>query len=286
MKFVILTDTHLSAEKSLYGLDPVARLRAAIGNINTYHADAEFVILTGDIAHRGDPRSYELAASCLSDLNLPNVILIGNHDNREAILKSPLKITTDEKGFVQGRLNSRQGIMIYLDTNIPGSANGIMCSDRLAWLESELGTVGQENVFLFMHHPPLNIIHKAMDKIGFLNSGELAEVLEPYKSNIRHIFFGHVHRTILGSWMGIPFSCMHGTNHQVRPDFLTRESVIVGSHESGSYAYVTVSENEFVINFHDYLADYFTFDLNNPSGNQILYERGLDGWPRSIKQTA
>ena len=66
MKFVILTDTHLSAEKSLYGLDPVARLRAAIGNINTYHADAEFVILTGDIAHRGDP-----------DLNLPNVILIG-----------------------------------------------------------------------------------------------------------------------------------------------------------------------------------------------------------------
>ena len=58
--------------------------------------------------------------------------------------------------------------------------------------------------------------------------------------------------------MGIPFSCMHGTNHQVRPDFLTRESVIVGSHESGSYAYVTVSENEFVINFHDYLADYTT----------------------------
>ena len=44
------------------------------------------------------------------------------------------------------------------------------------------------------------------------------------------------HRTILGSWMGIPFSCMHGTNHQVRPDFgSTRESVIVGaSHFRGA----------------------------------------------------
>ncbi len=85
--------------------------------------------------------------------------------------------------------------MIYLDTNIPGSANGIMCSDRLAWLESELGTVGQENVFLFMHHPPLNIIHKAMDKIGFLNSGELAEVLEPYKELCPKVGDGHFQAT-------------------------------------------------------------------------------------------
>jgi Icc protein len=285
MKFVVLTDTHLTANgQTLYGLNPVARLNTAIDTINTHHIDADFVILTGDIAHRGDPESYTIAANCLSKLKLPYTVMIGNHDDREVLLNSSLNSIPDNNGFIQGSINTSQGRMIYLDTNIPGSASGMLCQKRLGWLESELNTLGDERAFLFMHHPPLNIVHSAMDKIGFLSGDELAEVITPFKNSIRHIFFGHIHRTILGGWLGIPYSCMHGTNHQVWPDFLADDGVIAGSQESASYAYVTVSENEFVVNIHDYLSDHFTFDLNDPSGNQLLYENGLENWPRPIKQ--
>ena len=46
MKFVHITDTHLVPRRRLYGLDPKARLGAAVGDIRRHHADAELVVVT------------------------------------------------------------------------------------------------------------------------------------------------------------------------------------------------------------------------------------------------
>ena len=51
MKFIQLTDTHVIAEGLLYGQDPAERLAMAVASINAEHADAAFVILTGDMTH-------------------------------------------------------------------------------------------------------------------------------------------------------------------------------------------------------------------------------------------
>ena len=32
---------------------------------------------------------------------------------------------------------------------------------------------------------------------------------------VRHIFFGHVHRAAFIQWHGIPFTCLPAVNHQV-----------------------------------------------------------------------
>src|SRR5256885_8190549 len=39
--------------------------------------------------------------------------------------------------------------------------------------------------------------------------------LFPYTTLFRSLSFGHIHRPISGSWRGIPFSTLRGTNHQV-----------------------------------------------------------------------
>ena len=51
-KFIHLTDTHLANPGlKLYGLDPRARLDAAIADINQHQSDAAFAVVTGDLTH-------------------------------------------------------------------------------------------------------------------------------------------------------------------------------------------------------------------------------------------
>ena len=51
-KFIHITDTHLANPGlKLYGLDPRARLDAAIADINNHHVDAAFAVVTGDLTH-------------------------------------------------------------------------------------------------------------------------------------------------------------------------------------------------------------------------------------------
>ena len=59
MKFVHITDTHLVAPWGrLYGLDPKARLDAAVVDIKLHHTDADLVVVTGDLTHWGEPEAY------------------------------------------------------------------------------------------------------------------------------------------------------------------------------------------------------------------------------------
>ncbi len=56
MKLIHITDTHFVARGlKLYGLDPHARLAAAVADVNALHRDAELAIVTGDVTHWGEP---------------------------------------------------------------------------------------------------------------------------------------------------------------------------------------------------------------------------------------
>jgi 3',5'-cyclic-AMP phosphodiesterase len=217
MKFIHLTDLHLvPPPRRLYGLDPNARLRAAIADINANHGDAAFVLITGDLAHHGEPAAYEALKDCLRKLALPCHLVIGNHDDRTAFLRAFPAAPVDEGGFVQGVVELGAGVLVLLDTHEPGTHEGRLCERRLAWLDHTLARERGQPVFLAMHHPPLGLALPAMDALALRQQKELAEVLARH-GNIRHIFFGHVHRPVHGVWRGIPFSTHRGLNHQVRP---------------------------------------------------------------------
>ena len=67
-KFIHLTDTHLAGPGlKLYGLDPRARLDAAIADINTHHSDAAFAVVTGDLTHWGEAEAYANFAEAIAE---------------------------------------------------------------------------------------------------------------------------------------------------------------------------------------------------------------------------
>ena len=114
-------------------------------------------------------------------------------------------------------------------------------------------------VLLFLHHPPLPVGIKRMDQSALQEPEKFAAVLAGH-DNIRHMFFGHVHRPIAGSWRGIPFSCVRGTNHQVALDFEIADKV-PGSHEPAGYSVVLADKDSIVVHFHDFQDKTATFTL-------------------------
>jgi Icc protein len=268
MKFIHVTDTHLvPSGQELHGLDPCERLEACIEDINRHHLDAVLCVITGDLAHSGQLEAYCDLKDCLSRLRLPFHLLVGNHDHRGRLLSTFPDLPVDENGFLQTVLETDAGLFFLLDTVEQGKGWGSYCEMRIGWLGENLKRAQGRPVYLFMHHPPFHVGLPSLDRIGLGADGiRIGEVVAAHQ-NIRHLFFGHVHRPIVGSWLGIPYSTMRGTNHQTPFDFESVE-VVPKSHEQPAYAVVFLDDQQTTVHFHDYL-----------DTSTVPYDRKSEGRP-------
>jgi 3',5'-cyclic-AMP phosphodiesterase len=274
MKLVHITDTHLvEPGLKLYGLDPKARLDAAIADINRHHADAALAIVTGDLTHWGEVGAYRSFLHSMNGLRMPYVVLVGNHDRRAACLDVLAAAPRDAHGFVQGWRDTSCGRLLFLDTLDERSHAGQMCEQRLAWAARALAEAPADRPYLFMHHPPFAVGVHMMDRIALADPAAFADVIGSHRHRIRHLFFGHVHRPISGSWMGIPFSTLRGTNHQVWFD-LSPDAPHLTSHEPPSYAVVLIGEHTVVVHNHDYLDRSPRFPFSKSGVEERAYALG------------
>lgn len=252
MKLIHVTDTHLvTPGVSLYDLDPYDRLTKCVDDILANHADAALCVVTGDLAHKGEQAAYHGLREQLGRLPMPVYPLVGNHD-----LRTPFRVAfpdalCDEDGFVQGVLRLPEGDFLFLDTVEEGSNGGRYCERRERWLTQQLDAAGDRPVYLFMHHPPFPIHIPCVDRISLAAPERFARLVDG-RRNIRHLFYGHVHRPVCGSWRGIPVSTMRGLNHQVPFDLHT-VSPVPKSHEPPAYAVAWIDREQVTVHFHDYL---------------------------------
>jgi 3',5'-cyclic-AMP phosphodiesterase len=238
MKLIHLTDLHLMPPgELLWGLDPFARFDAALNDIAAHHADADLCVITGDLTEKGDIAAYELLKERLARFPIRTQLLLGNHDDRANYLK--VFGGADATGHVQHVMEQDGRYLFFLDTlKGPPSSAGLYDVPRQAWLNAELDRIDGSPVYLFMHHPPFDIGHPLMDLIKLDDAEEFADILIGH--DVRHIFFGHAHRTISGSWNGIAFSALPSLNHQLP---LVGGSVeTVYSDEPPMYAVVTIAD--------------------------------------------
>jgi 3',5'-cyclic AMP phosphodiesterase CpdA len=279
LKIIQITDCHMLAPgETIFGSDPGRRLRACIRDINRNHADASLCIFTGDLAHNGDPVAYQHFRRCLAELTVPHRLLMGNHDDRAGLLHAFPSVPLDENGFVQSVCDTQAGRFILMDTADAGVHTGAYCPARRRWLEARLQESGDRPVYLFLHHPPFGISLPHLDVYGMrqADADELGALLRRFK-NVTHIFAGHVHRPVSGSWQGIPFHAVRGTNHQSWLDFGASDNVC--SLEPPAYAIAFLGKATTVVHFHDFLdaSPKYAYHPNAAAGAQIqLLSRALE----------
>jgi 3',5'-cyclic AMP phosphodiesterase CpdA len=253
MKIIQVTDVHLVPDKrEMHGVNPFDRLSICIKDIELNHQDAELCVISGDLSHKGQIKSYEALAEILTGLSIPYRLMVGNHDIRANLLSVFPDVPTDPNGFIQSFLDIDIGRLIFLDTVAEGEKFGCFCEDRAEWLADHLTTSGERPVYLFLHHPPLDIGLPNIDRMRLLYGDQLlARTLAPF-DNVQHMFFGHVHRPTAGNWNGISFSSLRGTAHQVALT-LTETPLLVRSHEPPAYGVIFLNTNSTIVHFHDFM---------------------------------
>lgn len=224
MKIIHLTDIHIArAGERIQGLDPRARLLSALDHIRAHHADAERMVVTGDLAHWADAEAYAFIAGALEGFPVPPRLLLGNHDAREPFFAAFADAPRDGDGRAQWAEDVGEARFVYLDTTEPGTHAGRYGPDRRAWLEATLeeAAAAGRPCFLFMHHHPRRSHIRANDDIGLAApDGEaFAALLARWSGTVAHVFFGHCHQFLSGRIGGVSVSGIRGTCHQGLPDF-------------------------------------------------------------------
>ncbi|MEP4477073.1 MAG: phosphodiesterase, partial [Lentilitoribacter sp.] len=155
-----------------------------------------------------------------------------------------------ESGFVQSVIPLSIGHAILLDTWGPESHAGHFCQERANWLSHQLKELDGP-VWLFMHHNPVPTQVKPMDEIMLLNSDIFGDTIKPFKDKISHIFHGHCHLPLSGTFHGIPFFAPRGTNHAGWPDFAAKR-LLSAADLTEAYAVIFADENSTMIQMVEY----------------------------------
>lgn len=252
MKIVVLSDLHLGPPGvAVNGLDPAARLAAAVSAINRDHPDAAFVAIAGDLADRGEVAAYLALRDLLAPLSVPYHLTLGNHDDPAAFLSVFGSHLSDPMARVS-QAHDRGGYrVILLDTTTPGTHGGALCDGRRAWLADRLDEAADRPVIVIMHHHA-NVLSLPVDAIPLADGPGFARLLRRHP-DVRMVVSGHVHLTTSGVWHGIPMTTLAGSHYSVNahlPGMAGNQKQLEGP---AQMAVVLADDHGVTVHFQDYL---------------------------------
>lgn len=216
---VQLSDTHLVAAGQLVpGVTPLANLERALDRLADHGARPDAVLLTGDLADRGEPEAYAALRALLERhpalATSTVVVLAGNHDDRGALCTHLLgePASTDPLYRVSWVGDLR---IVALDSTVPGAAHGALGEDQLDALRRELAQSAPAGTIVAVHHPPVPSPLPTMNGYGLRAPERLAEVL--LGSDVCLVVAGHDHHASAGALAGIPVFVGPSTAYSLDP---------------------------------------------------------------------
>ena len=257
LKFLVFSDLHLvDTGETSHGLDTFKRFAAGVDWVNMHHADADFVVLAGDLADlgfKGAKEPYARLKGLVDSLSVPCHITIGNHDNRDTYVAHFGAETRAETGCIDKVVDAKGHRTILLDSVVKDADHthgGALSQVQLDWLRERLAEhPGPVNVILHHHANPL---HTTVDRIRLENPTAFAEVLMTH-GDIRQVIAGHVHYTSTAIWHGIPFTTLAGSHYNVTVPLTNSERKTDRLWGPAQMAVVLCEDDQTLVHFENYL---------------------------------
>jgi len=224
-KIIWMTDPHFQNQGTIEGLNPRTRLQAAIDHMNTHHADAEFMVLSGDLVGDDIAGDYTLL-----ELTLPDTAM---------------------DDFIQYRIDTDDAVFLCLDTHMVGSHAGQFCRARQTWLKDNLS---DKPPYIFMHHPPMALHLPKQDEIKLTDDTAFLDLINE-RNPVKHLFIGHVHRPTCGTIKGIPFATLGSISFQApAPEPAWDWDSFIAAQEAPHYGVIYIEEGDVTLQYTQFCA--------------------------------
>jgi len=200
-----ITDAHIVPKGSHWLSEPLAetekRLSRAVAFINDSNPVPDVVLMTGDLTDDGSPEAYAHFRELVRPLKPPLFVIPGNHDRREAMRAAfSDQSYMPKEGFLHYVIDDYPVRLIGLDTLVEGEVHGLICEERLAWLETSLS---DKPALIFMHHSPAKTGSKLFDTILCRMSDRFEEIIRR-RTGLLGIIAGHYHLFCAATFGGRP----------------------------------------------------------------------------------
>ncbi len=216
-----ITDTHIrrAGQRVANTVETNPMLADAVAAIGALHPAPDVMLITGDLVEAGADEEYEALRALLRPLSMPIYVIPGNHDSREAMRRSlpEHRYLPRDGDFLHYVVEDHPIRLVALDTVIAGSRRGMLCAQRLAWLDARLAEAPGRPAIVFMHHPPFATGIAFMDRYGLDGREGFAEVVARHPQ-IERILCGHIHRPVQFRLGGTIASVAPSVVHQVALD--------------------------------------------------------------------
>ncbi len=201
-----LSDPHLVAEGTIQQrIDPRTKLSAAIDSLLKVDPLPDIVLLTGDLAQLGKPEGYAKARELLARLPMPVYVIPGNQDNRQNMREAFAQdgYLPKDGEFLHYVIEDHELRLIGVDSTRPGGpgGGGLLCEERLSWLEERLCEAPDRQTLIFMHHPPFRTGLGKLDKEPMPGGDAMAEIVAQHPQ-VKKVLAGHIHRYTERVWAG------------------------------------------------------------------------------------
>lgn len=193
-----ITDTHILPHGQSYWnkqeTEVRERLKHVVEHLNALVPRPDVVLLTGDTIETGGKEAYQHLKEILHPLTMPLYIIPGNHDDREELRTA----FSEEKympknGFIQYVIDDYPVRLIALDTHVPHEDYGLLCTNRLLWLEGKLKEDPHKPTLIFMHHFPMKVGLRCFDNMLCQLEGDFESLIKS-SPHILGIVAGHYHK--------------------------------------------------------------------------------------------
>ncbi|WP_058959106.1 phosphodiesterase [Type-E symbiont of Plautia stali] len=215
-----ISDLHIKANGRLSykKVDTQAALLRVIDTLNRLTPRPDMVVITGDLVDFGNAEEYQTLRTALRRLQLPYMLMAGNHDDRQQ-----LRAAFPDHHYLQGgeTLNWQARVkgvqLLALDSSVPQQPWGYVDQAQLEWLEEQLAREPQLPTLVMLHHPPLVSGIGHMDKQPLRNPDALAAIIRQHPQ-VERVLSGHLHRSVQARFAGTLACVAPGVSHQVAFD--------------------------------------------------------------------
>ncbi len=198
-----ITDFHVGRiiETDSGSIDLFDRLKDTVKHLIELDPKPDMIVVSGDISNHGNIEDYQRTKSLLDTIEIPYLVMPGNHDSRDNLRelfgdRGYLPLSGE---FLQYTVEKFPLRLVMLDSLVKGHHHGMICEERLEWLNHTLQEQPDRPTLVFMHHPPADLGLPYQDSINCRNGSQLKEVIRSHPQ-VLGVACGHTHRDSIANW--------------------------------------------------------------------------------------